>query len=344
MKLMRLQSIASSFPKPVYSQSDCLNALQASHFWQTLNPRSLRILEKVLTGQNGIESRHFAVDTLEEAWKRDAQQLNEAFEREAPRLGHSAVIKALERASLQPDAIDVLLVSTCTGYLCPGLSTHIAEKLGLRADCILQDLTGHGCGAALPLVQIAAGYAKLYPSARIVTAQVEVCSAAFHLDDDLGVLISACLFGDGASAQVWSAQEGTYQIDDFRSLQRPEHREALRFINHQGRYKNRLQKTIPAIAAETVGQLAAASKIDTNRIPILHGGGRDVLDALMPVFSNDALEASRDTLRRFGNLSSPSLFVALEAAVANSSPKEAFWLCGFGAGFSAHCAQLSPSD
>src|SRR5678816_562692 len=37
---------------------------------------------------------------------------------------------------------------------------------------------------------------------RVLSICVEICSAAFYLDDDPGVLISACLFGDGAGAAV----------------------------------------------------------------------------------------------------------------------------------------------
>ncbi|ADE54025.1 type III polyketide synthase [Coraliomargarita akajimensis] len=339
---MHLLSIASSFPKSRFSQSDCLAALQQSEFWMRLSGRSLRILEKVLTGNNGIEYRNFAVDSLEQAWRRDAQQLNEAYESEAPVLGGRAVSKALERAELKPSEVDVLLVSTCTGFLCPGVSNHIAERLGFRSDAVLQDLTGHGCGAAIPLVQVAAAYAKLYPRARIVTAQVEVCSAAFHLDDDVGVLISACLFGDGASAQVWSSAGGDLEVGRFESVHRPEHREDLRFVNHEGRLKNRLRKTVPSVVAESVERLVSKQKLQEKAQPVLHGGGRDVLDALEPVFPGHALDASRETLRRHGNLSSPSVFVALEALLADrDSVADEFWLCGFGAGFSAHSVGLT---
>ncbi len=338
---MYLQSLASAFPSADYSQSDCLSALQQSEFWKRLSSRSLRILEKVLTGDNGIERRYFAVRSLEEAWMRDAQQLNEAYEQEAPVLGLEAVAKALGKASLQADAVDVLLVSTCTGFLCPGLSSHIAERLGMRNDAVLQDLTGHGCGAAVPLVQIAAAYSKLYPEARIVTAQVEVCSAAFHLDDDVGVLISACLFGDGAAAQVWSGRSGPYAISGFESVHRPAHREDLRFVNHQGRLKNRLRKTVPSVVAESVASLVSKKPLHTTECPVLHGGGRDVLDALETVFPDRSLEPSREVLRRYGNLSSPSLFVALESILAKPhADTSSHWLCGFGAGLSAHHARL----
>lgn len=338
---MHLLSLASSFPQARFSQADCLAALQQSAFWKRLSSRSLRILEKVLTGDNGIGCRHFAVDSLEQAWMRNAQQLNEAYEQEAPALGAKAVADALDRAKLQPSEVDVLLVSTCTGFLCPGVSSHIAEKLGLRSDAVLQDLTGHGCGAAVPLVQVAAAFSKLYPHARIVTAQVEVCSAAFHLDDDVGVLISACLFGDGASAQVWSDSGGEFKVGHFDSVHRPGNREDLRFVNHEGRLKNRLRKTVPSVVAESVQSLVSKDQLRELEIPVLHGGGRDVLDALEPVFPERCLGASREVLRNYGNLSSPSLFVALELVLSRERNNiDGFWLCGFGAGFSAHCARL----
>ncbi|MEM8867079.1 MAG: stilbene synthase [Verrucomicrobiota bacterium] len=338
---MHLISVASSFPKLVFTQSDCLDVLKASSYWESLSSRSLSILQKVLEGDNGIRQRHFAADALEQVWQRSAQELNESYEREAPKLGADAVRQALDRAGLLPREVDILLVSTCTGYLCPGLASHMIEQLGLRRDVFAQDLTGHGCGAAIPLVQLASAYSKLYPEARIVTAEVEVCSAAFYLDDDIGVLISACLFGDGASAQVWSSTGGDYAVDHFRSVHRPDCREALRFVNHQGQLKNRLHKSVPSIVAESVKELYEQETGETDRRPVLHGGGRDVLDALEGIFDSNSLQPMRQVLKDCGNMSSPSLFVALERILeAADLGNESLWLCGFGAGFSAHCACL----
>jgi alkylresorcinol/alkylpyrone synthase len=339
---MNLVSIASSFPLTRFSQAECLAALRESDYWKRLSSRSLKILERVLRGDSGIDFRHFAVDSLEQTWRRDAQELSEAYEREAPRLGGAAVQKALARASLSPTDVDILLVSSCTGYLCPGLSTHMGEQLGLRPDAVLQDLTGHGCGAAVPLMQLAAAFSAMYPEACIVTAEVEVCSAAFYLDDDVGVLISACLFGDGASAQVWSDQSGAYRAEGFDSIHRPDRRADLRFINSGGRLKNQLRKTLPGIVAESVESLAAKKPLRAKETPVLHGGGRDVLDALEPVFPERSLEISRQVLRSYGNLSSPSMFLALERQLEEADSEwDSFWLCGFGAGFSAHSARLA---
>ena len=58
------------------------------------------------------------------------------------------------RPGSRPEDIDAIVVSTCTGYLCPGLSGYVVERLGLRADVQAYDLVGQGCAAALPNLQL----------------------------------------------------------------------------------------------------------------------------------------------------------------------------------------------
>ena len=64
-------------------------------------------------------------------------------------------MKALQQAGHQPRDIDAVIISTCTGYLCPGLTSYVAEQLGLRQDALALDLVGQGCGAALPNLRTA---------------------------------------------------------------------------------------------------------------------------------------------------------------------------------------------
>ena len=101
-----------------------------------------------------------------------------------------------------------MVVSTCTGYLCPGLSGHVVERLGLRADVQAYDLVGQGCAAALPNLQLGRNLLAAGAARHVLSVCVEVSSAAMYLDNDPGVLISACLFGDGAGAAVLSAAPG----------------------------------------------------------------------------------------------------------------------------------------
>jgi len=55
-------------------------------------------------------------------------ELNEAFRLEAPRLAARALASALAQASLVARQVDALLICTCTGYLCPGVTSYVGPR------------------------------------------------------------------------------------------------------------------------------------------------------------------------------------------------------------------------
>ena len=182
---MYLQSLASAFPTARYTQRECWQIAKASPFLAQLSRRSAKILETVLSGSSGIETRHFAVPT-EKLFSADAEELNKAFEELAPPLAAKALRDACDLANFDVRMIDAVFICTCTGYLCPGVSSHLAEQIGLRADAFLNDLTGLGCGAAIPTMHAASCFLAAHPTATVATVAVEICSAAFYLDNDTG--------------------------------------------------------------------------------------------------------------------------------------------------------------
>jgi predicted naringenin-chalcone synthase len=337
---MFLESLATALPPHRFTQADCLAALEGGGATAALAPRSHALLRRILTGgRSGIEARHFCLDDPTALLARDAQALNESFEREAPRLAADALGAALAKSGLAAEELDALFVCTCTGYLCPGISSHLAEGLGAREDAYLHDLVGLGCGAAIPLLRTAAGFLAAHPGARVATVAVEVSSAAFFLDDDPGVLVSLCLFGDGAAAAVWSdrAEAGKWRVGGFSTLHRPAEREKIRFVNERGRLKNQLHKEVPELAARAVGELYARRRLEPDRV-LAHAGGRDVVEAVEAILPH-RLEDTRAVLRDCGNLSSPSVLFAVERALAAPGEDRAWWVASFGAGFSAHACE-----
>lgn len=337
---MNLLGVGSAFPERSFSQAECLEGMRGADFWDELNGRSRMVLEKVLTGDSGIEKRRFALDDLSDAWRRGAQELNEAYEVAAPDLAASALRAAIAKSGHEAGQIDAVFVCSCTGFLCPGVSSHLAERVGLRSDCFLQDMTGLGCGAAVPLMRAAAGVVAENPDAVVVTVAVEVCSAAFYVEDDFGVLISTCLFGDGAAACVFSGSGGEWRVGDFESRHLPEEREKIRFTNAGGRLRNQLDRSVPELAAATVRELYGERRGEPGAW-VTHGGGRDVIEALEGVLPCGELGYARGVMRDCGNLSSPSVFVGLERFLEDDSGDvDRVWMCAFGAGFSAHACEL----
>ncbi len=336
---MYLRSIATAFPELGLTQAESLTLLRDSGVLETVRPRSAQILQKVLGGESGITTRRFATPSPAALLRAGAGELHSLFEAESPRLAATALAKACERAGVRPADLDALLICTCTGYLCPGLTSHVSERLGMKPDAYLGDLLGLGCGAAIPMLEAARGLMQARPGSLIGTVAVEICSAAFYLDDDPGVLISLCLFGDGAAAAIWDdvSAGNALRFSGFRTLHLPEHREKVRFVNKDGRLKNQLHRSVPVIAAEAVSSLWSLRESDPEKV-VAHTGGRDVLDALESTLGV-SLPESRSVLRDYGNVSSPSVLIALERALESGA--DSYWLTSFGAGFSAHSCQLT---
>jgi predicted naringenin-chalcone synthase len=341
---MFLHALATAVPAGTYTQAECLELAQRSNLRERLKKRSMLILQTILKSEHGIAQRHFALSDPQRAFDLSSDELNAMFRAEAPPLAGRALTAALEKANLRPDEIDALLICTCTGYLCPGITSYVAEQLGLRANTFLQDLVGLGCGAAIPMLRAASHITTSQPGAVVACVAVEVCSAAFYLDDDPGVIISACLFGDGAAATIWRGAPGPHGVRafDFNTAHIPEQRDKLRFEQRNGKLRNLLHRSVPELAAGAVDRLWQQRGDRPVARVVAHTGGRDVLEALAPVVAPHSLEASVRVLRDCGNMSSPSVLFALEETLKDGPPNGAgdFWLVSFGAGFSAHSCRV----
>ena len=346
---MFLHALATAVPDCSLTQAECLRVLHQPEVRAGLSRRSALILQAILRGDSGIDQRYFAVPSVENVWQRSSDELNAAFRQEAPKLAERALLAALKEAKLEAAQIDALLICTCTGYLCPGVTSYVAEHLGLRPNVWLQDLVGLGCGAAIPLLRAGQAVLASHPDAVVVCIAVEICSAAFYLDDDPGVLVSACLFGDGAAATIWRSAPGPTGLwcDDFNTLHQPGYRDFIRFETRNGKLRNLLRPEVPELAAKAVRHLVDEACASGGTRPIsrliTHTGGRDVLDAIEKELPAYLLEASRRVLRDYGNMSSPSVLFAFEEALKHHSApdKSDDWLLvSFGAGFSAHACRV----
>ncbi len=255
--------LGTALPAERYTQHECYEALQASSVMGGLKPRSRAILRKVLLGANGVETRHLAFAPISEGLDMRINTLHARFARQAPALATQAAERALADARRTPDSIDAVIISTCTGYLCPGLTSYVAERVGLKPGVCALDLVGQGCGAALPNWRAAEALLASGGAERVLSVCVEVCSAAMYLDDDPGVLVSACLFGDGAGAVVLSAEPAAHQRRvDWKfaaSVLKPEKRDLLRFEHRDGMLRNVLTLGVPAVAAQAAGRSSSKS-------------------------------------------------------------------------------------
>ena len=349
---MYLTGLATAVPPQRFTQAECWAALQQAPQFPELSTRSRALLKRVLSGQNGIATRHLAMADWEGAFVLTPDALHARFAEHAPRLAAQAASRALDAARLTPSEMDAVIISTCTGYLCPGLTSYVSEQLGLRPDVQAIDLVGQGCGAAMPNWRTAEALLAAGRAQHVLSVCVEICSAATYLDDDPGVLISSCLFADGAGAAVLSARPAAHvrRVEWMAagSLLNPHERDALRFEQRDGMLRNILTQRVPSLVARHAGDLLAEM---LGRYPlertditgwILHAGGREVLSALQKRLglTPGDLRRSAAVLHDFGNVSSPFVLFVLEQALAENAPGGWWWMSSFGAGFSCYGALL----
>ena len=346
-----ITGLGTAVPPKSFTQQECWQALERAQRPE-ITPRTRAVLRGILEHDNGIDRRSLALDRLDEGFDLDPDTLHQRFLRHAPQLASAAAGRALAQAGLEAREVDALVVSTCTGYLCPGLTSYVGEALGTRQNALALDLVGQGCGAALPNLRTAQALVDSRSCGNVLCVCVEVCSAAFYLDNDLGVLVSACLFGDGAAAAVISAEPRagtrTVKLGAACTLTDPSRRDALRFEQRGGMLRNILTLPVPELAAaaarRVLDESLAESGVHRHDITrwVLHAGGRRVLDRLRGqlALAESDTAASAAVLREFGNLSSPFVLFVLDRLLREGAPPGRWWMSSFGAGFSCHGTML----
>ena len=349
---VHLQGWGTAVPAFAVSQANALAFILANF---DIRPATQNLYRRTLSNPV-IEKRHFAVESLADVLDTDRDRINQRFERESAALATRSLLAALAAADCRGSDIDFLVSTTCTGYLCPGISAHLVESCGLRRDVRLVDAVGMGCGAALPALQQARDAALAHPGAVTAVVCTEICSAAMFSNDAADIVISNTIFADGSAAAILRAPVGSAsngrsdgvapRLLDFESLMVPEWRESLRFRTRDGYLMNVLGKDVPRQAAEAlrlvVERLLARNGRSAPDVDhwVLHAGGDAVLNAAEETLSlpPHALRSGRAVLRNFGNMSSPTVLFVLDEEMRSNlpAPGAVGVLASFGAGFSVH--------
>ncbi len=305
------------------------------------------LLHKFLIEEKSIAFRHFGMDRIADALQDSQDQLIARYEKFAVPTAVEAAQRALAEAGLAASEVDAIVANTCTGYLCPGLTSYVSQALGLRPEVRPFDLMGMGCGGALPALETGYNYLCANKDGYVLTLSVEICTATIYFCEEPGILVSNSIFGDGAAATVLTNRPGGEGIllRGFASGLFPEHREKLRYVTANSRLKNSLSPRVPFLGArhsqEVVGRLLAAEDLSAQNIDhwMVHPGGRKVLDVFESALDlpTDALAPSRTVLYSYGNMSSPSVLFVLQEVRQNHAPRPGSlgMLCSFGAGFAA---------
>lgn len=333
---------------PPYSADQAYSAeLVRKHYAEKLNARGMGLIRATFS-HPGIRKRHFAVDDPTCIMDESPDQKIARFTEKAIELSGQAVTKALEQAGVGVRDVTALVVNTCTGYICPGISTYLMERLGLSRGTRVYDLVGSGCGGAIPNLQVAESLLKANGGV-VVSVAVEICSSVFQMGNELSLILSNALFGDGAAAAVLMTRPQGFELVASAGCYVPEQRDAIRFVHKQGQLHNQLSTQLPELvnkaAAEVVAGLLSAQGLQTGDIRhwAFHTGGEKIINAVRDAIGvpEEQLRATRTTLANYGNMSSPTVWFVLEEIQRNGiASGEWCVMVAYGAGLSAHACLL----
>jgi predicted naringenin-chalcone synthase len=339
MPLPKIAAVATATPPHRFSQAELL-ALAGYD-----DPRRRGFFER-----SGIEARALYLDPATFRPDESVDAMQERFRRGALEIGESAARAALARAGWTPADLDFIATTTCTGRMTPSLDAHLIARLGCRPDVQRVHVGDTGCAAAVVALQQAWNHLRAFPQHRALVIAVELCSAAYYLDDRLESAVAHAIFADGAGAIALSCEGDGPVIVGHRTLFRPEHLSVMGFEYPGGRPRVVLSKEVRRIGAGMMEEMADVLLADQGlkrrdiRHWVLHSAGRRVLDRAAELLELTAAQtaASRAVLRHHGNMSSATIVFVLEETLGMAGPTPGDWgvLIGLGPGFAAEGALL----
>lgn len=207
-----------------------------------------------------------------------------------------------------------------------------------------------GCASALVALQQAYNHLQAFPAHRALVVAVEICSAAYYLDDRLESAVAHTIFADGAGALALAGTGEGISVLGHRTLFRSEHLAAMGFTYPGGRPRVILSKDVRRIGAtmmkEMSEMLLASQGLKREDVShwVLHSAGRRVIEQVQRQLDLDeeAVAPSRSVLRCYGNMSSATVIFVLEELLRTCQPAPGDWgvMIALGPGFAAEGALL----
>ncbi len=303
-----------------------------------------------------VHQRHsiFPVDYLVQP--RPLSRLSAEYQEHAVALGRRAADCALGKAGLSPDAIDLIITVSCTGFMIPSLDAHLITLMGFRSNVRRLPITELGCAAGAMALARAADFIRAWPGANVLVLAVELPTLTFQRGDlSQANLISCVLFGDGAAAAVVTGRPAPGPcILDADTYTFPDSLEAMGFDLRDSGFHIVLSKDVPQMIRERIRGLADAflerSSLRVGDLSafLLHPGGQKLLAYVQEELGLSRRDTAHawDVLGRYGNLSSATILFVLDAWLAAGGMREGEHglAAAFGPGFSAELLLLGWRD
>lgn len=271
---------------------------------------------------------------------------NAAYQEAMIRTGIELARTALARAHLSN--VDIVVSSSCTGFMIPSVDAHIANALQLGPRLVRLPVTQAGCAGGAVALARAADYLRANPEAAALVIAVEFSSLTFQARDASATsLVASALFADGGAAAVLFGarhpRAGTAAVEfvNATSCFMPDSLGSMGYDIVDSGWKLVLDKRLPDFLRGHLRPMTLeflrenGAHLEQISAFAIHPGGRKVLDVAEEELglSPADLEPSRSILRKHGNMSSATILFVLQRALNNLGPGRFALGIGFGPGF-----------
>lgn len=341
---VKITSVAKQLPKFTRETKDIIPFL---NLW--LEGQDERFKRKVvkLFENAGVDRRYSIMDAEEVFTKTSFEEKNDMYSREVVKLAESSLVKALDKAGLNPTDIDFIITVSCTGIMIPSMDSFLINKLKMRQDIVRLPVTEMGCAAGVSGIIYAKNFLKANPNKRAVVIAVESPTATFQLDDYSMVnIVSAAIFGDGAASVILSSypgDKGPEILDEaMYHFYDAEHMMGFKLVNTG--LQMILDKSVPETIANHFPQIVhpflERNDIDINQVDhlIFHPGGKKIVQTVEDLFGSlgKNINDTKEVLKLYGNMSSATVLYVLERFLEKDiSGGDYGLMLSFGPGFSA---------
>jgi len=309
---------------------------QIEHRFSTVQPRPL-------SSNSGLDTDDFYVRG---AFPSTAQRM-QRFEAKAPGLALKAA-RGLDLTDEEKDGVTHVIVTTCTGFSAPGLDLQIVEGLGLKPNVERTIVGFMGCYAAISALKLARHVVRSQPEAKALVVSLELCTLHLQETSDLEQVLTFQVFGDGCAAALVSAEPTGLELESFHAEVVPAAADQITWTIGDLGFDMFLSGQVPASIRSALGDSQArilnGAGVEAFDLWAIHPGGRTVLDAVEGAFAlpPKAMAASREVLRRFGNMSSATVLFVLKALLDAPGDKGARGCAmAFGPGLTAETMLFS---
>lgn len=341
---VKITSVAKQLPKYYKDTKDIIPFVKL--WMQDQDSRFQRKVIKLFEGA-AVDKRYSIMDPEEVFTATSFEEKNDIYTREVVKLAEQSLKKSLDKAHLKATDLDYIITVSCTGIMIPSMDAYLINSLAMKQDIVRLPVTEMGCAAGVSGIIYAKNFLKSNPNKRAAVVAVEAPTATFQLEDySMTNIVSAAIFGDGASAVILSSyeeDEGPKIVDEaMYHFYDATHMMGFKLVNSglQMILDKEVPQKIAAHFPKIIHPFLERNNLTIHDIHhlIFHPGGKKIVQTVEELFGvlGKNINDTKEVLRLYGNMSSATVLYVLERFMDRSPAKgERGIMLSFGPGFSA---------